>query len=65
MEDLEKIWKQARSLPDGPRGKYIGAMRKEANTFFFYEDRGEYFYETDYDRRRRKELKNARSRSLH
>ena len=65
MEDLDKIWEQARSLPDGPRGRYIGAKHTEYNTYFFYEDGEEYFYETDYDRRRRKELKNARSRSLH
>ena len=63
--DMERIMNIARSLPDGPRGKYIGAVAKGRTTYFFYKDGKEYFYETDYDRRRRKELKNARSRSLH
>lgn len=53
--ELEEAWGKAWSCSDKPPGIYIGSMMKGDKTFFFYKSGQEYFYETNYDRRVRKE----------
>lgn len=58
--ELEKAWGKAWSRSDKPPGIYIGSIMKGDKTYYFYKTDQEYFYETNYDRKIRKEQRERR-----
>lgn len=72
-EELERAWKEARSIHDELskiRLKYLGMKKISDREYFFYQDEeGEFWYETNYDRKRieiekEKKDKNAKRRKM-
>ena len=55
-EELERAWKEARSIHNELskiRLKYLGMKKVRDREYFFYQDdEGEFWYETNYDRER-------------
>lgn len=62
MDELQEAWANARSIPPGsaPGGKYIGAIRRGDDIFYFYKTPDGYAYETEKDRQMEKKHKAAR-----
>lgn len=58
--ELEEAWGKAWSCSEKPPGIYIGSIMKGDKTYFFYKAGQEYFYETNYDRKIRKEQRERR-----
>lgn len=51
-EKLKIAWENAWSVPGGerPHGEYIGKIKTEHQTYYFYKDQDKYWYETEYGR---------------
>lgn len=65
-EELKMAWENAWSAQtDGtPHGTYIGAVKTEHTTFYFYKDGTNYWYENDYDREMRAKQEAKRKQKL-
>lgn len=62
MDELQEAWANARSIApgSGQKGKYIGAIQKGDNIFYFYKTTDGYAYETEKDRQIEKRRKEKR-----
>ncbi len=58
--ELEEAWGKAWSCSERPPGVYIGSITKGDRTYFFYKTEQEYYYETNYDRKIKKERRERR-----
>ena len=67
-EELERAWKEARSIHNELikiRLKYLGMKKISDREYFFYQDEeGKFWYETNYDRERIELEKEKKKRSL-
>lgn len=61
--ELEEAWGKAWSCSEKPPGQYVGSIMKGDKTYFFYKQDQEYFYETNYDRKIKKEQRERRINS--
>lgn len=63
MDELTRASKEARSVPEVPIDmEYIGSIQGKYEEFHYYKKADKYYYETNYDRTRREELKKKRIR---
>lgn len=63
MDELTRASKEARSVPEAPIDmEYIGSIQGKYEEFHYYKKADKYYYETNYDRTRREELKKKRIR---
>lgn len=66
IEELKKAQKEARSLPSELEDRissliYLGVIQNTYDNFYFYkDDEGAYYYDTDASRRYRKMLRERR-----